>query len=88
MFAGVIQRLSNYIYDDEKRERYCELADSVIRYLLNIKIEQKNLWYWNYFHAPLSPTINKLEENDLLHACYTIDGLLMYKKYKANLLKK
>jgi len=51
-------------------------------------MDQNGVWYWNYFHEPLAPSIKELRENDLLHACYTADGLLIYKKYGGKISKE
>jgi hypothetical protein len=76
MFAGILQRISDYSIAKNRKELYRGLADKGVKYVLENKVEENKAWYWIYYPGAKNP-----RENDLVHACYTADGLLMYKKY-------
>lgn len=85
MFIGLLQRLSNYAMTEDKMSVYQNLANKGMRYLLKVKIDKDNAWYWSYLSEPLPPHVKEPRENDLVHAAYTAAGLLMYKKYGGHL---
>jgi hypothetical protein len=85
MFIGVLQRMSNYPVREDKRSIYQGLANKGTLYLLNSKKEENNTWYWNYYGESMPPHIKEPRENDLVHANYTADGLLIYKNHGGHL---
>lgn len=85
MFSGVLQRISSYPISKDRQVLCGNLADKGMRYLLSIKKEKNGGWYWDYFDDPLPPNVAIVPENDLIHAAYVVDGLLMYRKYNGHL---
>ena len=85
MFVGVLQRISNYPITEDKRSVYRYLADKGVRYLLKGKAEKDDGWYWNYLCEPLPASFKAHRENDLCHAAYVADGLLMYENCSGHL---
>ncbi|MDD5606517.1 MAG: hypothetical protein PHN37_01480 [Candidatus Pacebacteria bacterium] len=83
MFVGILQRISNYFIDKEKKTIYQDLADKGMKYLLETKIEKEGAWYWIYY-----PRAKEPHEDHGVHAAYTSDGLLMYKKNDGRLSSK
>lgn len=79
MFIGVFQRISTYSIE-EKKKIYQDLADKGVKYLLKAKKEKNSGWYWIYYPESKNP-----REDDGVHAAYTADGLLMYKKCNGRL---
>lgn len=80
MFVGILQRISSYSIDKNKKNFYRDLADKGMKYLLETKIEKEGAWYWIYYPKSKEP-----HEDYGVHAAYTVDGLLMYKKNNGRL---
>jgi len=80
MFVGILQRISSYSIDKNKKNFYRDLADKGMKYLLETKIEKEGAWYWIYY-----PKAKEPHEDHGVHAAYTADGLLIYKKNNGRL---
>jgi len=82
MMAGVLQRISNYVNDAERRTMYCSLADGSMGFLVSKVTERDDgAWYWDY---RLDETGHGYTQ-DLVHTGYTAWGLLTYLKYGGRL---
>lgn len=78
--AGQLQRFSYLASTLEKAARMREAADQTIQVLLQNKIVNSTTgsWYWNY-------SIQEDVPNDLPHAGYIIEGILVYMDHHGRL---
>lgn len=70
--AGQMQRFSKYVNDEVLKESLQEAADATVKSLIKNKLlSKKGSWYWYY-------SIQEEIPNDLPHAGYIVEGLLIY----------
>jgi hypothetical protein len=87
MMSGMLQRLSTYTEDADFAQRARAYARQGIQYTINsIRTDGAygEGYYWSYYGQtyPASFTLKRATRpNDLVHAIYTYDGLLIFREY-------